>query len=68
MAAIPVSMSVPMSEVMKDMTLNIEVTGKLRAAVRIRAGVWIMRLAARVMGVGASCVVVEMTPPLRDHA
>jgi len=59
MTIIPVSMS----EVMKDLTLNIEVTGQMRAGVRLRAGVWLMRAAAWVMGVGASCIIVDVTPP-----
>ncbi|MGE4321939.1 MAG: hypothetical protein AB7E60_02795 [Sphingobium sp.] len=56
-------LSMSMSEAMKDMTMNIEVTGQRRARVRILAGVWLMRLAARVMGVGASCITVEMMAP-----
>jgi hypothetical protein len=59
MTTIPVSMP----EVMKDMTINVEVTGQHRARARIYAGVWLMRFAARVIGVGASCIVVDLTPP-----
>lgn len=54
------ALSLPMRDMIKDMTLNIEVTGCKRASIRVHVGAWLMRFAARVMGVGASCIVVEM--------
>ncbi|MEE4452875.1 hypothetical protein [Novosphingobium resinovorum] len=57
------TVAIPAGEVMKGITLNAEVTGMRRTRARILAGVWLMRLAARVMGVGASCVVVDLSGP-----
>ena len=45
-------MKVPASQIMQALTLNITVTGMRGLAVRIWAGRWLIRLAARVMGCG----------------
>ena len=40
----------PMSNVMSHVTLNVRITGQRTYAVRLRMGVWLIKLAAWILG------------------
>ena len=45
------STSIPIQRVMENVTMTVRVTGLCVWRVRLRLGVWLMRIAARIMGV-----------------
>ncbi len=53
MAQLPATVRVPMSEAMSQLSLRVVVTGRRRAALRTRVGVWLLGIAADVIGVGS---------------
>jgi hypothetical protein len=55
----------PMSEVMRNQTLQLTVEWDLPARARMRAGIWLIRLAARVIGCNVD-VTVETKGRVRE--
>lgn len=62
------SLDIPMGEVMKDVTVTINITGVERATLRLTVACWIIRLASWVAGcdikVSMEDLWTRVTPPV----